>query len=124
MGRVLSIDYGEAKCGLALSDESREWAFGRGIVDAKEVISVIKDIHKKEVFDEIILGYPINLKGEKTSQTEKVEVFKSDIEKLGFKVVLVDERMTTQQAKKMVDGEDDEMAAKLLLEGYFNKNKT
>jgi putative holliday junction resolvase len=139
-GKVLAIDYGSVRIGIALSDDTQTIAFGREAVktDAKSV-DTIKKIALDENVSVIVLGYPLNLKGEKTPQTREVEIFEqklkaafgnSGITNINF--VRFDERFTSKMAsdsmiesgmkkKKRQDKSNiDIISAAILLQGYLD----
>jgi len=107
IGKVLSIDYGSRRIGIALSDKSNTIAFGREVIpNNSEAVHKILDIIRGSEVCKIVLGYPLSLKGEKTSQTCEVEKFQTNLEqslersRLGYvEIVRWDERLTTKAAK-------------------------
>ena len=131
--RIMAIDYGDARIGLAVSDESAtlcgdawtltEWNMERAAdVITKEAVS--RGVKR------FVLGYPKNMDGTTGVRTEKSESFKSLLEaRSDIPVTLWDERRTTIAAheilhangKKMKDhrGKVDAVAATLILEGFL-----
>ena len=102
MGRVLGIDYGERRIGLALSDPMKIIAYPfrtiynstvENLISEFEIIIIDKDI------DSIVIGLPIGLKGKDTIQTKKVRYFASTITDLGIPIQMEDERFSTISAK-------------------------
>lgn len=134
MGRILSIDYGEKRVGLALSDELKITAQPLDIIindDIKSTVEKIVSIVSEKNVEEIILGLPKNLKGEKGKQAEVVENFKIKLEEqANVPVILQDERFTSVEAVKMLSkggvktgknkGKIDKIAASILLQTYLD----
>lgn len=134
MSRILAIDYGKKRTGLAVSDPLRIIATGLTTVDTEQLVYYMKQYFGKEEVSEILLGYPRNLDGSETDITKKVEKFHAQLIKLfpDKKVQLVDERFTSKMAfQSMIDSglkkKDrqnkaliDEISATILLQGYLD----
>jgi putative Holliday junction resolvase len=107
IGKILSIDYGSRRIGIALSDESRTIAFGReAIPNNSETLRKIIEFVESNDVSGIVLGYPLNLKGLRTPQTEEVERFErklsESLEQSNFsriEIVRWDERLTSKAAQ-------------------------
>lgn len=140
--KFLGLDFGKVRIGLALSDQSLTFAFGREFIpNDKSTLTKIKSIIESENVTRIILGYPLNLKGEKTKQTIEVEQFENQLktltEPLKIEITRWDERFTSKMAsdsliesgmkkkKRQQKGNIDIVAAALLLQSYLDsiKNK-
>ena len=100
MTRALGIDYGDSRIGLSLSDPMRIIAKPyKTIKNSSETISEIREITKENDVGHLVVGYPINMKGEKTIQTKKVDEFIDTLEKsFDFKVTKIDERLSSTSA--------------------------
>jgi len=127
MGRILGIDYGEKRIGLALSDEGQQFSFEHEIWAASEFFKKISKLISEKEIEKIILGYPLNLKGEKTKKTEEVLQFKTQLERIlpaGVGVEMLDERFSSQMAGKIAGTSKniDSLAAQIFLQNYLNKN--
>ena len=103
MGRVLGVDYGSSRVGLALSDPQKIIASPlHTLINngndrlKKKLLEVIK---KKNV-EYIVIGLPIGLKGQETSQTKIVREFAEEIRSLALPVYVQDERLSSLSAKK------------------------
>lgn len=137
--RTLSIDYGEARVGIAITDPLGITAQGLETIhhenNDKVILRRLEEIFAKYEVDTIVVGMPINLKGEKTVRAEKTEIF---IHKLKCKfnkmnIVSVDERLTTVQAHKTMNYLNvnknkkrdivDTISAVYILENYINRKK-
>ena len=137
--RTLSIDYGEARVGIAITDPLGITAQGLETIhhdnNDKIILKRLEEIFCEYEVDTIVVGMPINLKGEKTVRAEKTENF---IHKLKCKfnkmnIVSVDERLTTVQAHKTMNYLNvnknkkrdivDTISAVYILENYINRKK-
>ena len=133
MGRLLSIDFGRRRCGIAVTDPMRIVANGLAAVPTGELISYIKGYMAQEQVDAIIVGLPTTLRGE---PSESMRYLTPVINRLKKEVAPVpveffDERFTSTLAHRaMLDGglkkmarRDrglvDETAATLILNDYL-----
>lgn len=120
MSKLLGIDYGEAKCGLALADPATKTAVPLSVVDFKDLRPRIEDLIKSEGIGKIVVGLPLGMDGQETEQTAKVKEFIQDLRsKIDVEVVAEDERLTTTQAKRL--GKDDAVAAMHILQSNIDK---
>jgi putative Holliday junction resolvase len=124
--RVLGIDYGEKRIGLAISDESQTLARELDILSPKEFWGQISDIISKHEITTIVLGWPLNMDGGETDKTREVASFKLRVaSKTGLPVEVIDERLSSQMAEYISGGKKnlDSLAAQILLQNYLDKNK-
>ncbi len=137
--RILGIDYGEARVGLAITDALNITVQGLETIKRnnsdKIILKKIDEILSKYEIDTIVVGMPYTLKGTKSERTEKTEQFvhklKCKYNKL--KIATMDERLTTVEAHKTmnllnVDKKKkkdivDTISAVYILESYVNLNK-
>jgi putative Holliday junction resolvase len=103
--RILGIDHGLVRIGIAISDESGTIAFGKeAIPNDKNSIKRIIELVKENNAMRIIVGYPLNLKGQKTAQTLEVDKFLADLKEalkkqsINTEVIEWDERFTSKMA--------------------------
>lgn len=104
MGKILAIDYGKKRTGLALSDEMQIFAFGHGTVETKDIQKTLSTLVVKEKVSIIVLGEPKRLNNEVSETTEMVYRFQTQL-KTWFPeipVVLVDERYTSKMAQDAI----------------------
>lgn len=108
-GKIMGIDFGSVRIGISMSDELRLIAFGREVIpNDRNTLSRILEIINKDSVEAIVLGYPLNLKGEKTSQTLEVERFESKLRDYldsgivnkSIAIIRCDERFTSKMAKE------------------------
>jgi putative Holliday junction resolvase len=122
--KILGIDYGEKRIGLAVSDESQTFARELDILSPKEFWGQIKNIIKDNQISQIVLGWPLNMSGEMTEKTKEVENFKLELEsKTGVLVEIMDERLSSKMAENISGSKKnlDSLAAQILLQNYLNK---
>lgn len=148
--KILAVDYGLRRIGLASGSAEAGIAFPKGVIfrknDAKAAIDLLQ-VCKDGGYDLVIFGMPLSMNGEKSDQWRKTDGFVNkfkdvlDKEGLGIKVETVDERLSSFEADsafedlslatgvpivRIVDdpksGARDMMAAKVILERYFSGN--
>lgn len=135
LGRVLGIDFGEKRIGLALSDPSRTFARPLKVLEAsKDLGAVLKALIESEEVNRIVLGLPFNMDGSIGPKAREVLRFKEWIESTcGLLVDTWDERLTTVQAEQCLRQaglssgkrarEVDKVAAQILLQSYLDRQK-
>ncbi|HEX6891851.1 MAG TPA: Holliday junction resolvase RuvX [Chryseolinea sp.] len=107
MGRILAIDYGKKRTGLAVTDPLRIIATPLDTVLTNELLPFLAAYMKKEMVDEFVVGMPKTLKNEDSEIAPLVRVFVEELKKIypDKKVNLADERFTSSMAKQaMIDG--------------------
>ena len=133
MGKLIALDYGKKRTGIATTDELQIIASGLTTVNTKELFPFLKDYFAKNIVDAIILGFPKRLNNEATHNTLPVLKLQVKLEKEfpQFKVHLVDERFTSKIAKQtMIDSGlkkkqrqnkalVDEISATIILQSYM-----
>jgi len=135
MNRVLAIDFGDARVGLAISDQSQTLASGYGFVKFKgfnDLVEKLLEICEKEEVGEIAVGHPLNMNGSRGPSANKAEKLAELLKiKINYPVNLVDERLTTVEAgrqihasgKKIRKGRIDEVAATIILQAFLDGKK-
>jgi putative pre-16S rRNA nuclease len=102
MARILSIDYGLKRTGIAVTDPLQIIATGLTTVDSKELIPFLKEYFQKEPVELIVIGEPKNLDDSDTHATPLVNAIIIKLEKEFPNIPLkkVDERFTSKMAKQ------------------------
>lgn len=102
MGRILGIDYGTKRVGLAATDPLQIIASPLETVHAQDVLSYLKAYVQREPVEAFVLGMPKRLSGEATDNTQHVVGFQRKLQKEfpGIPVHLVDERFTSKIAQQ------------------------
>lgn len=118
MGRILALDYGKRRMGVAITDPDQTVAFPRDVLKGGDLVS-LKKLVQEEQIELILVGLPVALSGEKTAQTRETEGFIEKLSTLGVPIQTMDERWTTVQADRT--GGDDAVVAQILLKTYLDK---
>ncbi len=134
--RILGIDYGDSRIGVAISDPMGWTAQGLEMIKSKESLKKavlrLSEIIKEYGVTDIVIGYPINMNGTKGPRTERTEEFIKKICDFGeFNIIKWDERLTTVSAHRTMNElgikaskkKDivDTMSAVLILQGYLDR---
>lgn len=135
MGRLLSIDYGKKRVGIAVTDELQIIATGLTTVEAKTTIDFLKDYTSKEKVDKFIVGIAMNTDDDSLSESAKyIEPFVKKLAKVFPEIPIerVDERYSSQRAfRAMIEGGlkkkarrnkalIDKISATIILQDYLN----
>ncbi|MBI2609697.1 Holliday junction resolvase RuvX [Candidatus Giovannonibacteria bacterium] len=129
MARVLCLDYGEKKIGVAISDEEKNLAFPKTVIENKweKFESALRDIVYKEDVSIIVVGLPLGFKNQETLSTKKARAFGLKINKiLDIPVAFENELLSTKQVLKSRSAPGkmrDASAAALILENYLLRLK-
>lgn len=133
MGRILAIDYGQKRCGVAVTDILKIAANGLPTVATKDILKFIKDYCAKEDVEEIVVGQPKTLRNDPSESMKYINPFLGQLRKElpDMKVTMFDERFTSsiahremlaagmkksdRQRKELAD----EMAATIILTDYL-----
>ena len=132
MSRALGIDYGDTRIGIALSDPMR--IITKPFItlkNDKEFLDKLKKIIKEKEVETVVVGYPVGMKGQITKQTEKVEVFITQLKStLDLEVVKVDERLSSVSAENILKQQGvktghnksmiDDTSAAIILQEYID----
>ncbi len=102
MGRILAIDYGSKRVGIAVSDSLRIIATGLTTVHSKDLIAFLESYLKKEVVDIIVVGEPKTLGNVKSDSARFIDPFVKHLQKKfpEKKIERYDERFTSAIAKQ------------------------
>jgi putative Holliday junction resolvase len=133
LSRILCIDYGKKRTGIAVTDPLQIIATGLTTVDSDELISFLKKYFQQEEVESIVIGEPKNLDDSDTHATPLVHAIIKKLEKEFPKIPIkkVDERFTSKMAKqamiemgmKKKDRRNkrtvDEIAATIMLQEYM-----
>ena len=132
--RVLGIDYGDARIGIALSDELEILASPLQTYKSQSMrkdIDYVASVAKENNCGKIVIGLPLNMNGTEGARVEKTKAFGKVLEKVaGLPVVYKDERLTTVQVERVFDQANvkkdkrkqivDKTAAVLILQSYLD----
>ena len=133
MGRILAIDFGVKRTGIAVTDELQIIASGLTTVDTKLLISFLKDYIKKETVELFIIGEPKQMDNTASESEQYIVKFISKLEKIipSIPIKRVDERFTSKMAFQTIIDSGlkkkqrknkaliDEISATLILQSYL-----
>lgn len=132
--RILGIDYGDARIGIALSDELGILASPLKTYQSQSMrkdIDYIATLAKEKNCGKIVIGLPLNMNGTEGDRVSKTKSFGNVLEKVaGIPVVYKDERLTTVQVERVFEQANvkkdkrkqivDKTAAVLILQSYLD----
>ncbi len=133
MARILSIDYGKKRTGLAVTDPLQIIATALDTVDSGELIGYLKKYMAAEPVELVLIGYPLNFDDTPTDATPLVEKFIGKFKNVfpNLPIEKVDERLTSKMASQAIAGmglkkkdrEDkaliDRVSAAIMLQEYL-----
>ena len=135
MDRLIGIDYGIRRTGVACSDPLGIFASALDTVDSAKLIDYLKNYASRERIIRFVVGYPVNLDGKPSEAQAHVDRFLKQLEKAfpDIPVTLEDERFTSVLAHQvMIDGgmkasarkdktSVDKISAAIILQGYMDR---
>jgi len=137
MGRILGIDYGRKRIGLAVTDPLQIFASPLNTVSTYEFESFLEEYLKYEHIESFVVGYPVHMNNKPSKSVKDIDPFIRRLEKLypGRPVHRVDERFTSIMAfRTMIDGgvkrkerRDkamiDKISASIILQSFLDKRQ-
>ncbi|WP_314694669.1 Holliday junction resolvase RuvX [Tannerella forsythia] len=135
MGRIMAVDYGQKRTGLAVTDMLKMIANRLTVVSSREAMGYIAQYVSQEPVDLIVVGYPKQMNNEPSENMKRVEAFVDQLTKTlpSIPVEYYDERFTSIMAQRaLIDGglkkkkrQDkglvDEISAVLILQGFLER---
>lgn len=136
MGRIIAIDLGTKRTGLAVTDPLKMLANPLETIETGQLITYLKKYFQSEEVETIVLGYPIRLNGQPNEMTSKVLSMKDRLKTFfpDKMVELIDERFTSKMAmdsmiamgskkkdRKEKAGNLDKVSAAIILQSYLEK---
>jgi putative Holliday junction resolvase len=134
--RIMAVDVGNRRIGLAVTDDLGITAQGLRTLDRtskRRDLETLKKIARKYEVGEVVVGRPVHMSGDASGQSNKVEKFARELgEALQLPIHFYDERLTSWEAHELLDreglsreekkGKVDQIAATLILQGYLQIN--
>jgi putative Holliday junction resolvase len=134
MGRILAIDYGQKRAGIAVTDEMKIIATGLTTVHVKDLFDFLKDYLNRENVEVIVVGEPKDMKNRPSDSSRFIEPFVKKLKKTfpNIKIERFDERFTSVMAQNAIlesgvkkkKRQDkalvDTVSATLILQSYMN----
>ncbi|MBC7326990.1 Holliday junction resolvase RuvX [bacterium] len=127
--KILGVDVGKKRTGLAISDEKGKFAFPLEVIEEESEEKLVKriiEISRREEVKTIVVGIPYSLRGKITPSTELALRVADKLREAGFRVEEIDERLTTREAGKIIKskkkrGKIDKISASLLLQTWLER---
>ena len=137
MGQILAIDYGKARCGIAVTDDFQIIASGLPTVETKNIFQFLKKYFSENSVESIVVGLPTDLQGNLNEIEKEILKFleKFRIEFTDIEVHRFDERFTSKMAsffisqsgkskkKREEKGLIDKVSATLILQNYLEQKQ-
>ena len=137
MGRILAIDYGQKRVGLAVTDPLQIIANSLDTVHVKDIWDYLTQYLLKEKVDKIIVGYPMQMNNQPSQAVRFINPFVKKLEKTfpDISIELVDERFTSKMAHQTImdaglkkkDRQNkeliDKISATIILQSYLERKK-
>jgi putative Holliday junction resolvase len=137
LGRILAIDYGTKRTGIAVTDPLRIVPGGLRTVATHELNAFLADYFSKESVDIVVVGYPTNMNGEESASMKQIRPFVDKLVKQypDKKIVMFDERFTSVIAQRAILDSGigrmarrnkalvDEVSATIILESYMDSKQ-
>ena len=137
MPRILAIDYGLKRTGIAITDEMQIIASGLTTIESATAIQFFRDYFSKEKVEKVLIGEPKQMNGEPSQSTEIIEKFVTKFKNVFPEMAIerVDERFTSKMAfQTMIDSGlkkqqrknkalVDEISATIMLQDYLNRKR-
>lgn len=135
MSKILAIDYGLKRSGLAETDDLQMMAFGLSAMDSEKVIPYLKKYAESNTFETVVVGLSLNLQGELNEIENQTQKFIKELQKEfpHVNIIRQDERFTSVMAERSIRemGKNkkarqnkylvDEVSATLILQSYLDK---
>ena len=135
MGRILALDYGTKRVGVAVTDPMQIIASPYSTINTSQLENFLNEYLKKEIVDEFVIGYPVQMNNKPSESVKYIDPFLNRLKKLypGKPVHLIDERFTSKIAlqtiidggvKKMARRDKtlaDKISASLILQAFLEK---
>ena len=128
LGRIIGLDWGLRRCGIAISDEKRDFVFVRPQINVKsqsDLVDVVCNIAKEEGAVGIVIGLPVYSDGSDSDTTKMVRDFADNLSfKIDLPIIFMEENLTSFTAQQemgktsvsKIKQELDSLSAKVILE--------
>ena len=136
-GRIIGVDFGEVRTGVAVSDAGRFLASGIGYIKVgglKKTAEKIAEIAAEQSASAIVVGCPVNMTGSEGPRAERCRDFAREVAELtSLPVAMIDERMTTMAASRFLNETNtrgakrktviDTLSAQIILQNFLDRLK-
>lgn len=123
MARLLGIDYGTVRVGLALSDPDQQLAFPKEVSSREDIFERVAELVISEEIEGIVVGLPVPLQGGKSKMTEEARAFTDMlITRVAIPVIMWPELLSSKEAMHAPGGKkNDASAAAIVLQSYIDE---
>lgn len=135
MSRIVAIDYGKKRIGLAYTDPTKTIASPYKTIQAQgnfklTIDHLLREIQEKQPIEKFVMGLPLHMSGHESEMSQEVKKFGELLHQIsGIEVLYMDERLSTAMVDKMMQEvgmnrkkraqEKDHLSASILLESYL-----
>lgn len=136
MTRILALDHGARRIGVAIADSDTGMAFARAAIQRRNLdrdLALVRELCTLEGVERVVVGLPLNLDGTEGSQAERARAFGDRLAAIGLDVVYEDERLSSWEAGERLaeagrrprrrSGELDSAAARVILQQYLDARR-
>jgi putative Holliday junction resolvase len=133
VSRLLGLDHGKKRIGVAVADSKTGMAFARSAIQRRNLdhdLALVRELCTTEGVERVVIGLPLNMDGSEGPQAAEARSFGEGLVALGLEVAFEDERLSSwEAAQRMADagrrpdrgsGELDSAAARLILQQYLD----
>jgi len=131
--RVIGLDHGSSRIGMAIGDTETGMAFARTAIQRRNLdrdLALVGELCTTEGAHRVVIGLPLNMDGSEGSQAAQVRAFGDRLGVIGLEIVYEDERLSTWEAGERLaevgrrarrgSGELDSTAARVILQQYLD----
>lgn len=136
MMRIVGLDHGAKRIGVAVGDTETGMAFAREAIKRRNLnddLAVVAELCSREGANLVVIGLPLNMDGSEGDQAAAARSFGAAVERIGLKIAYEDERLTSWEADRRLaeagrrprrgSGELDSTAARLILQQYLDRRE-
>ena len=133
MSRLLALDHGKRRIGVAVADSETGMAFARRAIQRRNLdhdLALVRELCTSEGVERVVIGLPLNMDGTEGPQAAQVRAFGALLEAVGLEVAYEDERLSSWEAAERLaaagrraergSGELDSTAARVILQQYLD----
>ena len=133
MSRLIALDHGTRRIGIAVADSETGMAFARRAIQRRNLdhdLALVRELCTSEGVEQIVIGLPLNMDGTEGPQAAAVREFGARLAEIGLDVVYEDERLSSWEAAERLaaagrkagrgSGELDSTAARVILQQYLD----
>lgn len=136
MSRIIGLDHGTRRIGVAIGDEETGMAFARPAIQRRNLdhdLALVRELCTTEGAGRVVIGLPLHMDGTEGEQAAAARAFGERLARIGLEVAYEDERLTSWEAGERLaevgrrarrgSGELDSTAARLILQQYLDAHR-